>query len=143
MMAAGFYVLAGRPPARSGHSVAPWIGVGMTFYLTFLFSMQLPWAFRGDLDHIEILEDAAVASHTPWRSASWPAAILVLTAIQLVLFAMLDGRVPGGLAVDAGGRRLLPPVQRAHAGAEQPPVPDLPGPAARRGRRSISRCSAR
>ena len=32
------------------------MGIGMTAYLTFLFSMQLPWAFRGDLDHMDSLK---------------------------------------------------------------------------------------
>ncbi len=46
----------------------------MIFYLTFIFSMQLPWAFRGDLDHIDFLKTLPVQARRSWRPASWPAA---------------------------------------------------------------------
>jgi hypothetical protein len=34
----------------AGAAFTPAMGIGLTAYLTFLFSVQLPWAFRGDLD---------------------------------------------------------------------------------------------
>src|SRR5262249_42714950 len=49
-----FLVVTGPSPYAAG--LASGMGIGMTAYLTFLFSMQLPWAFRGDLDHLDFLK---------------------------------------------------------------------------------------
>jgi len=57
--------------------------VGMMAYLTFLFSFQLPWAFRGDIDHMDVLKTLPVR---PLALASGELAggIAVLTAMQLL-----------------------------------------------------------
>ena len=71
----------------------PVMGIAMTFYMTFLFSMQLPWAFRGDVDHIDFLKTL------PLRPAILAAGeltggVLVLTVLQLVLFAIITAAAP-------------------------------------------------
>ena len=60
------------------------MGVGFMAYLTFIFSMQLPWAFRGDIDHMDCLKSLPVA---PLALAVGELAggVMVLAAIQLVL----------------------------------------------------------
>ena len=93
MMTAGFYFAPGPAQGGSSSTIAPWIGVAMTFYLTFIFSMQLPWAFRGDLDHIETLKALPLR---PTRVAIGELAggIVVLTAIQLAIFGLLTAASP-------------------------------------------------
>ena len=67
----------------------------MTFYMTFVFSMQLPWAFRGDLDHIEFLKTLPLG---PLFLAVGELAggVLMLTGIQFVLFGILAAATPSG-----------------------------------------------
>src|SRR5262249_876766 len=95
MIAAGLLFAPGPARNPQASAVVPWFGIGMTFYLTFLFSMQLPWAFRGDLDQIECL------TPLPLRPAllavgELSGGILVLPAIQFVLFAILTATAPAG-----------------------------------------------
>ena len=93
VVAAGAFaspVPAGVPGVSS---FMPVMGIGMTFYMTFLFAMQLPWAFRGDVDHIDFLKTL------PLRPAILAAGeltggVLVLTALQLVLFAIITAAAP-------------------------------------------------
>ncbi len=65
------------PGALSGAAV------GAMAYLTFLFSFQLPWAFRGDVDHMDVLKTLPVR---PLALASGELAggIAVLSAVQLL-----------------------------------------------------------
>ena len=68
--------------------VIPAMGIGFIAYLTFLFAMQLPWAFRGDIDHMDSLKTLPVA---PLALATGELAggVLVLAAIQFVVLAAL------------------------------------------------------
>jgi ABC-2 type transport system permease protein len=66
----------------------PTMGLGFIGYLTFLFAMQLPWAFRGDIDHMDSLKALPVA---PLALAAGELAggVLVLAVIQFVVLAAL------------------------------------------------------
>ena len=66
----------------------PAIGVGFIAYLTFIFSMQLPWAFRGDIDHMDSLKAIPVR---PLALAAGELAggVLVLGVIQSVVLMAL------------------------------------------------------
>jgi ABC-2 type transport system permease protein len=66
----------------------PAIGVGFIAYLTFIFSMQLPWAFRGDIDHMDSLKALPVR---PLALAAGELAggVLVLAVIQSVVLMAL------------------------------------------------------
>ena len=68
--------------------IIPAMGLGFIAYLTFLFAMQLPWAFRGDIDHMDSLKTLPVA---PLALAAGELAggVLVLAAIQFVVLAAL------------------------------------------------------
>jgi hypothetical protein len=91
--ASGFLFTGGAAGGARSSAALPWIGIGMTFYLTFLFAMQLPWAFRGDLDHIETLKTLAV--HPALLAAGELAGgILALTAVQLVYLGVLTAATP-------------------------------------------------
>jgi Putative ABC exporter len=63
-------------------------GVGGLAYISFIFTMQLPWAFRGDIDHMALLKTLPVK---PLALAAGELAgtIIVLATIQLVLLAGL------------------------------------------------------
>jgi hypothetical protein len=90
---AGFALSPGGGPAVGGPAVLPGMAIVMIFYLTFIFSMQLPWAFRGDIDHIDFLKTLPV---TPAIVAAGELAggVLLLTALQLVLFALVTAVQP-------------------------------------------------
>ncbi|MHB1555919.1 MAG: putative ABC exporter domain-containing protein [Isosphaeraceae bacterium] len=87
-----FFSQTGVAP-REGPPVLPVMGVAMIFYLTFLFSMQLPWAFRGDVDHIDFLKSLPIG---PVRIAAGELAggVVLLTAVQLVLLGALTAVSP-------------------------------------------------
>jgi ABC-2 type transport system permease protein len=77
------------PAERHGSgSLIPTIGLSLIGYLTFFFTMQLPWAFRGDIDHIDSLKTLPVA---PLALAVGELAggVVVLAAIQLIVLAAL------------------------------------------------------
>ncbi len=75
---------------------AAWIGIGLLTYLTFLFSLQVSWAFRGDLDHMDCLKSLPIRSPAI-AAGEIGGAVLVLLMIQLPLLAFLaaaSGRSP-------------------------------------------------
>ena len=113
------------------------MGVGFMAYLTFLFSMQLPWAFRGDIDHMDFLKTLPVA---PLALAVGELAggVVLLAAIQLVLLIGSAGRRRQPRA-DPHRHGVPAPVRRADARDEQHAVLDLPGAVRRRELRPISR----
>ena len=80
--------VADRNPA--GPDFVSFMGVGFMAYLTFIFSMQLPWAFRGDIVHMDCLKSLPVA---PLALAIGELAggVMLLSAIQLVLLIGLLG----------------------------------------------------
>jgi hypothetical protein len=93
MVGAGLVFAPGTGRGAQTATAVPWFGVGMTFYMTFVFTMQLPWAFRGDLDHLEFLKTLPMA---PLSLATGQLAggVLVLTGIQLALFGILAATTP-------------------------------------------------
>ncbi len=66
----------------------PSMGVGFIFYLTFLFAMQLPWAFRGDIDHMDSLKALPVAP-LALVTGEIAGGVVVLAIIQFVVLAAL------------------------------------------------------
>jgi hypothetical protein len=93
--AVGLLLSPGPTQGARGTSLIPAAGIGMTFYLTFLFTMQLPWAFRGDLDHIEFLKTLPLHPAL-LATGELAGGVLVMTAIQLVLFAIFTAAAPAG-----------------------------------------------
>jgi ABC-2 type transport system permease protein len=83
LLGLAFFLPAGPQGPEGVISV---IGISMIGYLTFLFTMQLPWAFRGDIDHIDSLKTLPVA---PLALAVGELAggAVVLAAIQLIVLA--------------------------------------------------------
>jgi hypothetical protein len=95
MLAASFAFQRGPAPGVQNPSLGSVVGVAMTFYLTFIFSMQLPWAFRGDLDQIEFLKTLPVKASL-LAIGELAGGILLLTAIQFILFGLLTAAAPTG-----------------------------------------------
>jgi hypothetical protein len=79
-------------------NLVPSFGIGLLVYLTFIFAMQLPWGFRGDIDHMDCLKSLPVR---PFALVTGELAggVAVLAAIQLVLLA--------GFFVVEGSPRLI------------------------------------
>ena len=77
---------AKRNPA--GPDLVSFMGIGFLAYLTFIFSMQLPWAFRGDIVHMDCLKSLPIA---PLAVAlgELTGGVMLLAMIQLVLLAGL------------------------------------------------------
>jgi hypothetical protein len=92
----------------SSHLVVPTMGLGFLAYMTFIFAMQLPWAFRGDIEHIDSLKTLPIAP-IALAAGELAGGVLVLAAIQLVvLAALLAAR--GNLAVILTAAAFLVPV---------------------------------
>ena len=49
------------------------MGVSLMAYLTLIFSMQVPWGFRGDIVHMDCLKSLPIAP-LALALVSWPAA---------------------------------------------------------------------
>jgi Putative ABC exporter len=84
-----------RNPA--GPDFVSYMGIGFLAYLTFIFSMQLPWAFRGDIVHMDCLKSLPIA---PLAIAlgELTGGVMLLAMIQVVLLIGLLG---------AGGNPVL------------------------------------
>jgi ABC-2 type transport system permease protein len=93
----------------------PTMGLGFIGYMTFLFTMQLPWAFRGDIDHMDSLKTLPVA---PLALAAGELAggVLVLAAIQFVVLAALLA-ASGNLTVILTAATFLVPFDVLMLGA--------------------------
>ena len=67
-----------------GPDLVSFMGIGFLAYLTFIFSMQLPWAFRGDIVHMDCLKSLPIA---PLAVAlgELTGGVMLLAMIQLVL----------------------------------------------------------
>jgi hypothetical protein len=63
--------------------------------LTFLFSMQLPWAFRGDLDHIETLKALPIGP-VAIAAGELAGGVLILGAIQWMALGLVAALSPSG-----------------------------------------------
>jgi hypothetical protein len=97
----GIAMFAFSPGAARGDGPAaalPGIGIGMVFYLTFIFTMQLPWAFRGDIDHIDLLKTLPLRPGVV-AAGELAGGVLFLSAIQLLLFAALAVAAPASWAL--------------------------------------------
>jgi Putative ABC exporter len=84
-----------------GHQAAgflPTVGVGLLAYLTFIFTLSLPWAFRGDLDHIDFLKSLPVRPIAV-ATGELAGAVVLLAATQFLLLA--------GLFVTGAGTGLI------------------------------------
>ncbi len=108
----GFVVAGGLviPSGRSGPAAVavPMMGVAMTMYLTLLFTMQLPWAFRGDVDHIDFLKTLPI--HPMILTVGELAGgVLLLTLVQLVLFVLFTAASPAGAPITLVTAAFLPP----------------------------------
>ena len=64
-------------------------------YLTFLLTLQVPWAFRGDIDHMDCLKSLPVAP-LPLAIGELAGAVMVLAGMQFLLLlglALTQGNV--------------------------------------------------
>jgi hypothetical protein len=85
------------PPQAEIVALATTAGIGLTVYLAFLFSLQVPWAFRGDIDHIEFLKTLPVHSLS-LSVGELAAGVLVLSMLQIALLAVFAVAAPAGAA---------------------------------------------
>ena len=83
--------------SRMGNDFLTLMAALLMAYLTFIFAMQLPWGFRGDIGHMECLKALPVA---PLAVAAGELAggVCLLSAIQLVVMTA---------ALATGGNPLL------------------------------------
>jgi ABC-2 type transport system permease protein len=109
----GGFVVAGElfvptGPNGPGAVAVPVMGVAMTMYLTLLFTIQLPWAFRGDVDHIDFLKTLPI--HPMILTVGELAGgALLLTLAQLFLFVLFTAAAPAGAAVTLVTAAFLAP----------------------------------
>ena len=91
VMFLAFLVVGGPGPDLAG--LASGMGIGMTAYLTFLFAMQLPWAFRGDLDHMDSLKTLPLHPMV-LTIGELAGGVLLLSLIQLVVLGLFTAAAP-------------------------------------------------
>ncbi len=80
------------------------IGIGVLAYLAFIFSLNISWGFRGDLDHMDCLKSLPIRS-TAIAAGEIGGAALVLVLVQLPLLAFVaaaSGQSPTPVLVAAG-----------------------------------------
>ncbi|HZW33855.1 MAG TPA: putative ABC exporter domain-containing protein [Isosphaeraceae bacterium] len=91
-----FTVLVAADPGPDSAGLASGMGIGMTAYLTFLFAMQLPWAFRGDLDHMDVLKTLPLHPMV-LAVGELAGGVLLLTLIQVVILALFTAAAPASI----------------------------------------------
>ncbi len=106
VLAGGWFVPAGT--IGPGAVVVPMMGVGMTMYMTLVFTLQLPWAFRGDVDHIDFLKTLPI--HPMILTVGELAGgVLLLTLVHVLLFAVFTAAAPAGAPITLVTAAFLPP----------------------------------
>ena len=83
------------------------MGIGLLVYLSFIFAMQLPWAFRGDIDHMDCLKSLPV-SPLALVAGELAGGVALLWTIQLVLLAIMLATGTSPLLTWATAAFLLP-----------------------------------
>jgi hypothetical protein len=71
-------------------SLATGMGIGFVFYATFIFAMQLPCAFRGDIDHMEVLKSLPISS-AAISAGELVGGVGLMLACQLILVVFAIG----------------------------------------------------
>jgi hypothetical protein len=87
--------------------VLPSMGIAVMVQLTFICSMQLPWAFRGDIDHMNGLKSLPV-SPLALVTGELAGGVALLAAMQLALLAILLATGTSLLYVVTTAAFLLP-----------------------------------
>ena len=109
LIGVGLFIIASSVPkgGQGAEMVTPSMGIGILVYLSFIFAMQLPWAFRGDIDHMDCLKSLPV---TPLALVAGELAggVTLLWTIQLVLLAIMLATGSGPLLTSATAALLLP-----------------------------------
>ena len=71
--------------------------------------MQLPWAFRGDLDHIDFLKTLPVRPAIV-AAGELAGGVLLLTTIQLVILGLLTALEPAAWPIMLAGAAFCVPI---------------------------------
>jgi hypothetical protein len=85
-------------PGGMGPQLPVTAGIAMVSYLTFLFSMQAPWGFRGDIDRMDWLK-MLPAGALAVATGELIGGVLILTAIQLIVFAGTAAIAPSAMTL--------------------------------------------
>ena len=107
--AIGLVVLAFFLPEENPQSriLIPVFGLSFISYMTFLFSMQLPWAFRGDIDHMDVLKTLPVPP-LGLVAGQLAGGVIMLAAIQVVVLLALIAAKGEPTVVMTAGAFLVP-----------------------------------
>ena len=89
-------LVADRGPMGAGF--VPIMSVSLIAYMSFVYAMQLPWAFRGDVAHIETLKSLPIAP-LPVATGELVGGMIMLVGMQVI--------VSTGLLVTGGNPVLV------------------------------------
>jgi hypothetical protein len=96
------------PKGGPGSEIAvPAMGIACLLQLTFVFAMQLPWAFRGDIDHMDCLKSLPV-SPLALVTGELAGGVIVLAIVQLMTLAILLATGSSPVFILTGAAFLLP-----------------------------------
>jgi len=84
--------------SRQNHSAAMGALPGVLIFITFIFTQMVPFDFRGDLDHMDLLKSLPLGS-VPIAAGQLVVPTLILTGIHLVVLGVAAAMVPGAAAV--------------------------------------------
>jgi Putative ABC exporter len=76
------------PRQDTGVPILPAMGIGLLSYFTFLLTLQVPWAFRGDIDHMDCLKSLPIAP-LPLAIGELAGGVLLMAGIQFLLLLVL------------------------------------------------------
>jgi ABC-2 type transport system permease protein len=109
LIGVGLFIIASSVPkgGPEAEMVTPSMGIGILVYLSFIFAMQLPWAFRGDIDHMDCLKSLPV-SPLALVAGELAGGVALLWTIQLVLLAIMLATGSSPLLTSATAALLLP-----------------------------------
>ena len=80
--------------SRQNHSVAIGALLGVLMFVTFFFTQMVPFDFRGDLDHMDVLKSLPMGS-VPIAAGQLVVPTLIMTGIQLVVLGVAAAMVEG------------------------------------------------
>ena len=109
LIGVGLFIIAFSVPkgGPGAEMVTPSMGIGILVDLSFIFAMQLPWAFRGDIDHMDCLKSLPV-SPLALVAGELAGGLILLATIQVVMMAALLATGTSPLLTSATAAFLLP-----------------------------------
>jgi hypothetical protein len=101
--------MAFSTPGGMGSRTPVTAGIGLVSYFTFLFAMQAPWAFRGDIDRMDWLKMLPARSMAI-ATGELIGGVLILASVQLIVFVATAAIAPSAINLAVAAALFCVPV---------------------------------